>query len=86
MQHHLVVKIKKEIGHIATLTWSVVRTVPIYSNATKNCALCFYQKLEILMYSDPDELLNKRSETMFRCPHQRKYLLGNYDSKDWLFD
>ena len=34
------------------------------------------------MYSDPDELLNKRSETMFRCPHQRKYLLGNYDSKD----
>ena len=35
MQHHLVVKIKKETGHIAALTWSVVITDPAYLNITK---------------------------------------------------
>ena len=36
------------------------------------------------MYPDPEEFLNKRSEIMSGCPHERKYLLSNYDSKDWL--
>ena len=75
-------KIKKEIGQIPTLTWSVVRTVPAYSNTTKKCALYLHEKLEILMYADPEEILNKSSEVMSRCPHERKYLLSNYDSKD----
>ena len=75
-------KIKKETGQIPTLTSSVVRPVPTYSNTTKKCALCFHEKLEILMYPDPEELLNKPSELMSRCPHERKYLLSNYDSKD----
>ena len=36
------------------------------------------------MYPDPEELLNKRSKIMSRSryPHERKYLLSNYDSKD----
>ena len=75
-------KIKKEIGQIPTLAWSVVRTVSVYSNTTKKCGLCLHDKLEILMYLDPEELLNKRSEIMSRCPHERKYLLSNYGSKD----
>ena len=36
------------------------------------------------MYPDPEELLNKRSEIMSRCTHERKYLLSNYDGKDCL--
>ena len=44
--------------------------------------LCLRKKLEILMYSNPEELLNKHSEIMSRCPHERKYLLGNYECKD----
>ena len=64
------------------LTWSVVRTVPAYSNTAKKCALCLHQNLEILMNPDPEELLNKRSQIMSRCPHERKYLLSNDDSKD----
>ena len=75
-------KIKKETGQIPTLTSSIVRPVPAYSNTTKKCALCLHEKLEILMYPDPEELLNKPSELMSRCPHERKYLLSNYDSKD----
>ena len=38
---------------MATLTWSIVRTVPAYSNTLKKCALYLHEKLEILMYPDP---------------------------------
>ena len=58
------------------------KSSPIYSNTTRKCAFCLHEKLEIIMYPEPDELLNKRYETISRCPHQRKYLLSNYDSKD----
>ena len=75
-------KIKKETGQIPTLTMSIVKTVPAYSNTTKKCRLYLHAKLEILMYLDPEELLNKRSEIRSRYPHQRKYLFRNYDSKD----
>ena len=53
MKHHSEVnwKIKKETGKIPTLTWSVVRTTPAYSNIANDCALCLYEKLEIFMYS-----------------------------------
>ena len=47
-------KIKKETGQIPTLLWPVVRTHPAYSNTTKKCALCLHEKLEILMYPDPE--------------------------------
>ena len=71
-------KIKKETGQIPKLTWSVVRTVPAYSKTKKKCVLCLHEKLEILMHPDPEELLNKRSESMSRCPHERKHLLSNH--------
>ena len=50
----------------------------------KKCALCVHEKLEILMYPDPEALLNKGSDIMSRCPHGRKYLLSNYECKDCL--
>ena len=84
MKHQSVVKFGKsrmrpdKYQHI--LTWSVVRTVPAYSNTT--IPLCLHEKLEILMNPDPEELLNKRSKVVSRCPHERKYLLSNDDSKD----
>ena len=83
MKHHCsyVRKIKNETGQIPTLTWSIVRTVQAYSNTTKKSALYLHEKWLILMYPDPDELLNKHSEIKSRCLHERKYLLSNYDSK-----
>ena len=76
-------EIKKETGQLVTLTWSIVRTVPAYSNILKKCAYCLHVKLETPKYHKPEELLDKRSEIMFRCSHQRQ-LLSNYDSKDWV--
>ena len=37
-----------------------------------------------ILRKNSEELLNKCSKVMLRCPHERKYLLSNYDSKDWL--
>ena len=41
-------------------------------------SLCLHEKLKILMYPDPEELLNKRSVILCRCPHERRYLFSNY--------
>ena len=65
-------KIKKKTGKIPTLTWSVVRTIPAYSNTTKKRVLWLHEKLEIFKYPKPEELLNKRSEVMSRCVHEKK--------------
>ena len=59
---------------------NVLLIVPAYSDPSRERALCLYEKLEILIYPDPEKLLNKRPEIMARCPHERKYLLSNYDN------
>ena len=41
--------------------YQIVRTVTAYSNTTKKYVLCLHEKLEIFMYPDLEELLNKRS-------------------------
>ena len=70
MKHHLVVPFGKltmrlnKYHHLYISTYtniSIVKTVPAYSNTSKKCALCLHEKLKILMYSDPEEPLNKRS-------------------------
>ena len=39
-------------------------------------------KYAIIKYPDPGNLLNKRSEIISKCPHQRKFLSSNYDTRD----
>ena len=58
-----------------TLTWSVVKSVPGYSNISKRCLLCLTEKVLIATYENPEELLNKRSELMAKCRHNNKFLL-----------
>ena len=65
-----------------TLTWSVVKSVPGYSNISKRCLLCLTEKVLIATYENPEELLNKRSELMAKCRHNNKFLLSNYKSND----
>ena len=58
--------------------WSILRCVPPYSNISKKCVLCLYEKLEIVTYQNQKEPLNKRSELLFKCRHTNKFLLKNY--------
>ena len=45
-----------------TLKWHSLKSVTPYSNITKTCRLCLQEKLKIISYSNPDELLNKISK------------------------
>ena len=63
------------------LKWSKVKSVPSYSNISKNCLLCLQEKLQIVNFEDQDHLLNKRSELISKCRHANKYLLRNYKAK-----
>ena len=61
------------------LIWSIAKKVPPDSNISKKCLLCLHEKIELISYPRPEELLNKRFELIFRCWHA-----PNYKTKHWL--
>ena len=75
-------EVKDKYKETLSLKWSIVKSVPGYSNITKKCLLCLYEKLEIINYPNQEELLNKRSELTSKYRHVNKYLLSNYKSND----
>ena len=62
--------------------WSTIKRVPAYSNITKKRLLCLHEKLEIVDYPHPEELLFKRSELVSRRWHPKNYLLNNYKANE----
>ena len=56
--------------------------VPKPSSITKTCSLCLHEKLAIITFPYPDELLNKRSELVTKCRHENKFLLKKFNSND----
>ena len=75
-------EVKDKYKETPSLKWSIVKSVPGYSNITKKCLLCLHEKLEIINYPNQEELLNQRSELISKCWHVNKYLLSNYKSND----
>ena len=60
-----------------TLKWSIIKSVPSYSNISRKCLVFLHEKLEIVNFEDQDHLLNKRSELISKDRHANKYLLRN---------
>ena len=77
-------ELKETSNSSPTLVWSIAKKVPPYSNISKKCLLCLHEKLEIINYPRPEELLNKRSELISRCRHANNLLLRSYKTKHWL--
>ena len=76
--------LKSTSSETRNLKWSVLRCTPPYSNISKKCLLCLYEKLEIVNYQNQKELLNKRSELLCnKCRHANKFLLKNYTGNDF---
>ena len=48
---------------------------------SKTCCLCLNEKLEIGRFKEHN-LLNKRSEIIYKCRHRNKFALALYDSND----
>ena len=68
---------KKKKDVTPALVWEVLQTAKAYSNITKRCSLCLHEKLAIIAYSYPDELLSRRSELVTKCRFEDKFLLKN---------
>ena len=75
-------EIKEKHQENPSLKWSIAKSVPAYSNIKKNCFLCLREKLEIVDYPHPEELLNKGSELVSKCQLASKYLLNTYKAND----
>ena len=65
------------------LKWPVLRCIPPYSNISKKCLLCLYEKLEIFTYQNQKKLMNKKSELHCNCHHANKFLLKNCNGNDF---
>ena len=39
------------------------------------CNLCLEEKIQIMIYPDPEKMLNKRCELIARCRHRNKFKL-----------
>ena len=70
--------LKRVSSETHILKWSFWRCLPLCSNISKKCALCLYEKLEIVTYQNQKELMNKRSELLCKCRHANKFPLKNY--------
>ena len=64
----------KDRGVEPKVHWEVLRKCSKYKCGTRRCDLCLAEKLMILREKG-NNLLNRRSELMSRCPHQRKWKL-----------
>ena len=58
-----------------SLSWTILERACPYSNAGKRCNLCIAEAYHIL-HADKDMALNKRSELVSTCRHQKKFTLA----------
>ena len=75
-------EMKKRKNVAAALTREILRTAKTCSNVTKGCSLCLLEKLAIISYPYPDELLNRQSELVAKCRHENKFLFKNFNSNN----
>ena len=58
------------------IQWSIAGKAPSYNPSMKCCKLCLLEKT-LIMKSNDQVQLNKRSELMSKCRHRAKFLLSN---------
>ena len=58
------------------IEWSIIGQAKPYSNISKSCSLCIYEKYIIICKSRL-ATLNKRNELINTCRHNNKFLLKN---------
>ena len=60
-----------------SIKWSILKKSFPYSNVSKRCQLCLWEKYFIIR-SDRSNTLNNRLELINKCRHSNKVLLKNY--------
>ena len=64
----------KDKGTDYTISWKIIKQARSYSNISKRCNLCLWEKYFIIT-SKSNSILNRRCELVSTCRHQRKFLL-----------
>ena len=59
-----------------SITWAILKHTYPYSNISKRCQLCLWEKYFIIT-SNKAHTLNSRTELISKCRHQNKFLLCN---------
>lgn len=62
------------------IKWRILKKCNPYSNFTKKCNLCSYEKY-IIVYKPNLCSLNKRNEIMSICKHRKKFTLAEYKNR-----
>ena len=62
------------------VTWAAKNQFSAYNPQSKRCSLCINEKFEILKDRENNSL-NKKSEVISKCRHQKKYVLRTLASK-----
>ena len=73
-------EIKEKFKIMPSLKWPRIKSVPAYSNISEKFKFCLQEKIDILKYPNPNELIKKRSELISNCRHANKFLLSNHKS------
>ena len=58
------------------IKWKVFKKCKPYSNISKNCNICLYEKFIIICKKELCSL-NRRNELASSCPHRNRYVLQN---------
>ena len=79
--HVIMSKYIHSLGDIQyNIKWRILKKCNPYSNFTKKCNLCSYEKY-IIVYKPNLCSLNKRNEIMSICKHRKKFTLAEYKNR-----
>ena len=65
----------KNKGLTPDIQWSLLKRSNTPKSFDSRCNLCLEEKIHILLFPEPRELLNKRNELIARCRHRAKFKL-----------
>ena len=65
----------KNKGLTLGIQWSILKRSNTPKCFDSKCNLCLEEKIKILLYPEPEKLLNKRCELIARCRHGAKFKL-----------
>ncbi len=65
----------KNEGLTPEIQWSILKKSNTPKCFDSRCNLCLEEKIQIMIYPDPEKLLNKRCELIARCRHKTKFKL-----------
>ena len=66
----------RDQGKQESISWEILQKCVPYQCGSRRCDVCLSEKLHIIL-ADPSSSLNKRSEIISTCRHQRKYRHDN---------